>query len=200
MVESMACNADFVQYIQDQCSATGEIAVKKMMGDYCIYCNGVLFGLICDNNLFIKETDAGRAVLKEEILRQPYPGARNYFFIDDVDDSDYLTAIIKATLPALQSPRTKSQGKVKKVRQIPTSLDDRIEPNLVCSQDLRPFFKEYLGNSFRYTVKFQQWLHDNPGKTYRDAIDAYRTLTRPKNDKTDELKKAFFKTMNAKKK
>ena len=196
----MACNADFVQYIIDQCSGTGEIAVKKMMGDYCIYCNGVLFGLICDNNLFIKETNAGRTVLKEEILRQPYPGARNYFYIDDVDDSDYLTAIIKATLPALQSSKTKSHDRVKKVRQVPTSLDDRIEPNLVCSQDLRPFFEEYLGNGFRYTVRFQQWLHDNPGKTYRDAIDAYRTLARPKNDKTAELKKAFFKTMNAKKK
>ena len=42
----MACNSDFVQYIIDQCSNAGEIAVKKMMGDYCAYCNGVLFGLI----------------------------------------------------------------------------------------------------------------------------------------------------------
>ena len=52
----MASNADFVQYIVDQCSGAGEIAVKKMMGDYCIYCDGVLFGLICDNNLYIKAT------------------------------------------------------------------------------------------------------------------------------------------------
>ena len=28
----MACNPDFVQYIIDQCSDAGEIAVKKMMG------------------------------------------------------------------------------------------------------------------------------------------------------------------------
>lgn len=27
----MACNADFVQFIVDQCSGAGEIAVKKMM-------------------------------------------------------------------------------------------------------------------------------------------------------------------------
>jgi hypothetical protein len=26
----MACNSDFVQYIIDQCSGAGEIAVKKM--------------------------------------------------------------------------------------------------------------------------------------------------------------------------
>ena len=28
----MACSPDFVQYIIDQCSGAGEIAVKKMMG------------------------------------------------------------------------------------------------------------------------------------------------------------------------
>lgn len=48
----MASNADFVQYIVDQCSGAGEISVKKIMGDYCIYCDGAIFGLICDNNLY----------------------------------------------------------------------------------------------------------------------------------------------------
>ena len=48
----MACNPDFVQFIIDQCSGAGEIAVKKMMGDYCIYCDGVLFGLICDDKFY----------------------------------------------------------------------------------------------------------------------------------------------------
>ncbi len=53
----MACNSDFVQYIADQCAGAGEIAVKKMIGDYCIYCDGILFGLICDNNLYLKVTE-----------------------------------------------------------------------------------------------------------------------------------------------
>ena len=95
----MACSPDFVQYIIDQCSGAGEIAVKKMMGDYCVYCDGVLFGLICDNNF--------RAVLKEVILRSPYEGAKDYFYIDDVDDGDYLTTLIKATIPALPKPKAK---------------------------------------------------------------------------------------------
>ena len=102
----MASNSDFVQYIIDQCSGAGEIAVKKMMGDYCIYCDGVLFGLICDNNLYLKVTAPGRALLKEVILRPPYDGAKDYFYISDVDDRDYLAALIKATLQAL--PKSKS--------------------------------------------------------------------------------------------
>jgi TfoX/Sxy family transcriptional regulator of competence genes len=103
----MACNSDFVQYIIDQCSHAGEIAVKKMMGDYCAYCNGVLFGLICDNNFYVKVTEPGRALLKEVILRPPYDGAKDFFYISDVDDSDYLSSLVKATISALPKPKVK---------------------------------------------------------------------------------------------
>ena len=103
----MSSNADFVQYIIDQCSGAGEIAVKKMMGDYCAYCDGVLFGLICDNNFYVKVTEPGKAVLKEVILRPPYDGAKDYFYISDVDDRDSLVSLIKATIPALPKQKVK---------------------------------------------------------------------------------------------
>ena len=105
----MASNPDFVQYIVDQCSAAGEIAVKKMMGDYCIYCDGILFGLICDNNLYIKVTEAGKVVLDEVVLRPPYPSARDHFYISNVDDRDYLADIIRATLPELMTSKSKAR-------------------------------------------------------------------------------------------
>jgi len=105
----MASSTDIVQYIVDQCSGAGRIDAKKMMGDYCIYCDGILFGLICDNNLFIKPTDAGRAVLKDVIMRSPYPGAKEHFFIDDLDDNDYLAQLIKVTLPNLPAPKPKKK-------------------------------------------------------------------------------------------
>ena len=45
----MASNPDFVQYIVDQCSGAGEITARKMFGDYCVYCSGKPFALVCDN-------------------------------------------------------------------------------------------------------------------------------------------------------
>jgi TfoX/Sxy family transcriptional regulator of competence genes len=108
----MASNPDFVQYIIDQCSGAGDIAVKKMMGDYCIYCDGILFGLICDNNLYIKVTEAGEALLKEIVLRPPYEGARNYFYVSDVDDRDYLALLVRATLPELRSAKAIAKKRV----------------------------------------------------------------------------------------
>ena len=103
----MACNPDFVQFIIDQCSGAGEIAVKKMMGDWCAYCDGDLFALICDNNFYIKVTEPGKALLKEIILRPPYDGAKDYLYISDVDDREYLSSLITATLPALPKPKAK---------------------------------------------------------------------------------------------
>ena len=173
----MACNADFVQYIIDQCSGAGDIAVKKMMGDYCIYCDGTLFGLICDNNLYIKVTEAGEALLREVVLRPPYEGARDYFYVGDVDDRDYLALIVRATLPELRSAKAKAKKRVALNRQIPASLDDTIATDLVCSQVLRAFFEQYLGTKFRFTVAFQSWLRQNAGLTYRDAVEAYREMS-----------------------
>lgn len=58
-------------------SDAGEITVRKMMGDYCIYCDGIIFGLICDDNLYVKITDAGREVVKEVVICPPYEGAKD---------------------------------------------------------------------------------------------------------------------------
>ena len=171
----MASSADFVQYIADQCSDAGEITVKKMMGDYCIYCDGVIFGLVCDNNLYIKPTYPGASKLKEVVMRPPYPGAKDHFYIDDVDDRDYLAAIIKATMPALPKPKSKKNPMLVREKHVPASLDEPIPDNLVCSQELRAFFVQHLGNGFRFKVEFQQWLHENAGKTFLDAVEAYRT-------------------------
>ena len=105
----MASNPDFVQYITDQCAAAGEIVARKMFGDYGLYCNGKIFALICDNGLYIKPTDEGRALLRTLDMRPPYEGAKPYFYIEEVDDRDYLAALTKTTCAALPDPKPKKK-------------------------------------------------------------------------------------------
>ena len=109
----MASSIDFVQYIADQCAGAGEIVTKKMFGDYGIYCNGKIFGLICDDHFYVKPTEAGRKLLRQVDLRPPYEGAKDYFFIDDVDDHAYLSALVRTTCKELPEPKSK---KVKPAR------------------------------------------------------------------------------------
>ena len=110
----MASNPDFVQYITDQCAKAGEITTRKMFGDYAIYCNGKIFGLISDNGFYIKPTEAGRQLLRSEDLRPPYEGAKPYFFIEDIDDHEYLATLVKATCTELPDPKPKQKSKKKK--------------------------------------------------------------------------------------
>ena len=101
----MASSADFVQYIVDQCSGAGHIVAKKMFGDYGIYCDEKIFGLICDNRLYLKPTEKVRALLEEIVLRPPYDGAKDYFYISDVDDHEYLSMLVRETCKALPAQK-----------------------------------------------------------------------------------------------
>lgn len=105
----MASNPDFVQYIVDQCSGAGIIEAKKMFGDYGVYCDSKIFGLVCDNGFYIKPTEAARPLLRTVDLRPPYDGAKPYFYIEDVDDHDYLAALVRATCSALPEPKPKKR-------------------------------------------------------------------------------------------
>lgn len=59
-------------------------------------------------------------------------------------------------------------------------LDDVIPQNVVCSQELRAFFVEHIGKGFHFKAEFQDWLHNNAGKTFREAVESYRSIGHPK--------------------
>lgn len=103
----MASSLDFVQYVADQCAGAGEIITKKMFGDYGIYCNGKIFGLICDDSFYLKPTDAVRPLLRMVDMRPPYEGAKDYFYIEDIDDHDYMKTLVTETCKALPEPKFK---------------------------------------------------------------------------------------------
>ena len=81
----------------------------KMFGDYGIYCDGKIFGLICDDHFYLKPTDAVREMLRTIDMRPPYPGAKPYFYIADVDDHDYLSSLVKETCKHLPEPKPKKK-------------------------------------------------------------------------------------------
>ena len=61
------------------------------------------------------------------------------------------------------------------------SLNSIIEKNIKCSEVHRTFFKNQIVPTFRFNVRFQNWLKENSGKKYSDAIEAYQNIL---NDKT----------------
>ena len=52
----MASSPDVVEYICFQLRHAGDISFRKMFGDYGLYCGRTFFGLVCDNQLYVKIT------------------------------------------------------------------------------------------------------------------------------------------------
>lgn len=105
----MASKQSTVDYILEQIVMAGAVSAKKMFGEYAVYCDGKVVALICDDQLFVKPTTAGRALIGDCETACPYPGAKPYLLIagDYWDDSEYLSQLIKLTSAELPLPKPK---------------------------------------------------------------------------------------------
>jgi len=56
----MASRQSTVDYLLEQIKEAGTVSYKKMFGEYAIYCNGKVVALVCDDELFVKPTLAGK--------------------------------------------------------------------------------------------------------------------------------------------
>ncbi len=106
----MASDQSFVDFIIDQIDPSGKVSSKKMFGEYGLYSAGKLFGLVCDNKLFIKPTVTGRAFITDLVEAPPYPGAKPSFLIEDkLEDSDWLKELVRLTVEELPEPKPKNK-------------------------------------------------------------------------------------------
>ncbi|MEP7268240.1 MAG: TfoX/Sxy family protein [Saprospiraceae bacterium] len=106
----MASDQKFVDFVLDQIENSGEITAKKMFGEYGIYSNGKIFGLICDNKLFIKPTISGREFIGEVVEAPPYKGAKPSFLIEDkIEDREWLSELVRISIKELPMPKPKKK-------------------------------------------------------------------------------------------
>jgi TfoX/Sxy family transcriptional regulator of competence genes len=109
----MASEKNTVDFIVEQISKAGHVAARKMFGEYGIYCDGKMVALVCDDQLFIKPTAAGRSYIGEVTEGAPYRGAKPCFLIpgDKWEDGEWMTSLIRLTTAELPAPTTKRKPK-----------------------------------------------------------------------------------------
>jgi len=106
----MASDQNFVNYVIEQIENAGEITAKKMFGEYGIYSDGKMFGLICDNKLFIKPTTVGREFIGNVVEAPPYPGAKSSFLIEEkIEDRRWLSELVRISVKELPMPKPKKK-------------------------------------------------------------------------------------------
>lgn len=113
----MTSELGFVQHVCDQIGDVGEVSYRKMFGEYAIYVGGKTVALVCDNQLFLKPTEAGRAILPDVAEGAPYPGAKPHLLLNEhLDDRNLLSRLFRETEAALPAPKPKKPKAPRKSR------------------------------------------------------------------------------------
>ncbi len=86
----------FVDDLLATLSPFGAMA-KFMMGGYCLYCEGVLVGLVCADVLYLKQFDENKNYLARCSMQPPYEHARPHFVVS-TDDEEFLFGAIALTV------------------------------------------------------------------------------------------------------
>ena len=111
----MASDPQFLEHVLDQLTPLPGITWRRMFGEYALYHHGKVVAFICDNRLYLKPTEAGRASIGAVTEGFPYPGAKPHFRVDELlDDRERLIAAWLATSAALPEPKPKAAKTVAK--------------------------------------------------------------------------------------
>jgi DNA transformation protein and related proteins len=105
----MTSKQSTVDFILEQLASAGDVRARKMFGDYALYCDEKVVGLICDDQLFIKYTDPGKTFAEGRYDEGfAYKGAKASMNVtESIDDPDFLCTLIRMTAEALPKPKKK---------------------------------------------------------------------------------------------
>ena len=106
----MATKQSTVDYILDQLASVGNVSARKMFGEYALYCDSKVVGLVCDDTLYIKITEEGKKFVGKYYQEgYAYKGAKVSLIIDgdQIENREWLSELIEVTALHLPMPKKK---------------------------------------------------------------------------------------------
>ncbi len=115
----MSTRPETRDFLLDQLGDLPGLRTRRMFGEYCVYVDDKPVAFVCDDQLYVKPTPAGQALLPEPVWGKFYDKARPHLLLtaDRWDDRDLLRALLMATAEAL--PRPKPPGARRKAKALP---------------------------------------------------------------------------------
>ncbi len=105
----MASSKDFLQFVLDQLSLLEDITFRAMMGEFILYYRGRIVGGIYDDRLLVKPTASAAALMPSAPREAPYEGAKDMLLVEQLDDRDFLAALLRAMYDELPAPKPKKK-------------------------------------------------------------------------------------------
>ena len=102
----MAVSAGYIEYVKEQLERLGPVTAKRMFGGIGLYADGLFFGIIDDDQLYLKVDDVNRARFEDRGCHAliPIPGktSMNYFTVpeDVIEDPSELAEWARGAVAA----------------------------------------------------------------------------------------------------
>lgn len=94
----MPSDYNYLEYVLDLLREVDGLSYKKMMGEFLLYSDGILFGGVYDNRFLLKKTKSlSNHDLSEEI---PYQGAKSMYLVD-IENKEEIANLIHIVLKDL---------------------------------------------------------------------------------------------------
>lgn len=109
----MATSQATIDDLLPRLASAGRVTARKMFGEYCLYLQDRPVALVCDDELFVKITDAGQEVVPNAGQGHPYPGAKAHFHFpaDEWSDAEKLCELLRVTFREVPPPKPQKRGK-----------------------------------------------------------------------------------------
>ena len=88
----MASNNDYLTFILELLREVDGVTYKKMMGEYILYKDNVIFGGVYDNRFLVKDTKSVADYKMKKAI--PYPSAKEMLLVDS-EDPDEIKEIVE---------------------------------------------------------------------------------------------------------
>jgi DNA transformation protein and related proteins len=130
----MVASDDFAEFLRDQLAPLGRITMRRMFGKTGVFCDGLMFGMITDDTLYVRVDEHNRAVFKEAEAAPPLNYAKKGRTIDLsfwrvperlLDEPDELVLWARAALDAAQRVAAKRERTPLRQKPVPQKVDRR---------------------------------------------------------------------------
>jgi len=61
----MVASDSFAEFVREQLAPLGRVTMRRMFGKTGVFCDGLMFGMVTDNTLYLRVDDHNRAAFKE---------------------------------------------------------------------------------------------------------------------------------------
>lgn len=124
----MSAPSNFMDFLFEQLAPLGRIAARRMFGKVGVFCDGIMFGMLAEDVLFLRVDEHNREIFKEASAFAPLRYKKAGVTIDLafwrapdrlIDDPDELVVWARV---ALEAARRVSAKRPKRLRKHPGSL------------------------------------------------------------------------------